>query len=508
MKLIERLKKDARASVTTSDLFRSSAMKELIGAKLRYICKMFRVACPDLSISYDETSSMTAATNLQNLIVNAGHPMFDGDDEHRFLKVAGVILHEAGHVLFTNYTAYWLWEKDIKDARYWPRQPEVTPDLEVSRDRLPELCKSPLLRGALIKYAGNLSNCLEDGRIEGLIMRYIRNIRFMMKGLTCLRQETYAEMMPFEDLVAKVDAGEWKTSTAILQLTVHYARFGSVKGDFDPGTELGALFERIMPEIDDYLAAKEAVVYYEAFNRILIIMEETLENELKDAVDKMKQQMSQEQTGGGQSQGQSGQSQGNGTGEGSADGSPAADESESSEGSGGSSESSQDQQDSGCNGDSTDEKDESDDSDGSEGQSPIPDGSDMEEDELLKAAEELQQQMEQQVSQVEGQTADNSEALSESKGSDRGSVSRTLSGLAKAKAERWQRPPEQERPKEAAAFLTKRLRAATPALPLRTLPERSLMKNSSSLYPEKSKANTRDSPEMSRTTQPSTEVQT
>lgn len=410
MKTIERIKKAARGSVTTDDLFTSRHMLNILVSKLVMICDMFRVACPGLRIIYNPQSQITAATSLDDMIVNAGHPMFDGDDEHRFLKVCGTILHEVGHILFTNYTAWIVWQRDIMAGHFFPHLPDVEPAYEDARSKLIDFATGRYQK-AFLDIAHSLCNCLEDGRIENFILKFLRNVRFMMKGLIVLRQETYAECLPFEEIAAKVDAGEANPVGAALQLVIHYARFGGIKGNLDPTHPLGEIIVKMMPEIDKYLSAKEAIVYYDAFNKMLVMMMPLIE----EVFNQMQEQPPQRQ---GQQQ-----SSGQGTGTMSDSGSP--------------SKSTASEPETNDNGKSTDGSDSSGESEQSS--SDNADGADSSEQESDESEQEisdedlaaLEQEISDAISQLTGTTVDNSDRMSDkAKGSDRSTVGRRLTGLA------------------------------------------------------------------------------
>lgn len=430
MNIIDKIKKDARAAVTTADIFVSKFMNDLIGSKLRIISRDYRVAAPSLKIMYSEDSDVTACTSLKDMIINAGHIMFDGDDETRFLKISGVLLHEMGHILFTNYTASAVWIRDMRMGIYYPSAPEVAPELEESRDKLMTLAAGPL-GDALANIAHDLNNFVEDGRIENFIMKHIRNARFMMKGLVRIRQEIYADMPTFEELADKVASGEMPKLIAIHQLVLHYARFREVKGTFAPKSELGELLLKLIPEIEIYLEETEAVVYIGALNRMLVILEETIEEYLDNEVssqeslsEKLKELL-KSLSGVGSGQPQKGDGSDNSSGSpssnagdgsttsGSGQGTGESDSSDSHEGSGQTSQN------------AADDKTATGGSDGSE-------ASAEEQAKMQEAAQNIAKQLAEALSQLAGQTVDQSDNMDEqAKGSDRGSVKRRLTGLAK-----------------------------------------------------------------------------
>ena len=414
MNIVEKIRKEMRGAVTTTAIFLSHFMYELLYSKLRLICKQFKVAVPDFRLMFDKQDEMTACTSLKDMTVNAGHEMFDGDDEHRLLKLAGVILHEVGHIIFTNYTAHFKWLEDISSGVFYPAEPVNATEDEL--EKLRKFATGPL-QTAFLSIAHDLSNVIEDGRIENFILKYVRNARFMIKGLVRLRQETYAEMPAFEELTTKVAADEIPMIHAVIQLVLHYARFREIKGNFDPNTDLGDLMLKLIPEIDVYLEAKEAVVYYGAFNNMLLILLPVIGEYFDRQIER--QQMSQgakqqmkKQTGVGQNG--SGSSQGSGQASASDAGSTSSDNGDSSSANG-------QPQNSGENSDSDGSG-----AAGAQGDSP----SAEEQAEMQAAAEKIAQALKDALEQLIGTTVDQSANMGDqAKGSDRGSVKRQLAKM-------------------------------------------------------------------------------
>ena len=416
MNILERIRKSARSAVTTKELFMSKFMLDLISGKLRHVCREYRVACPSFRMIYDEHSDLTACTSLQDMILNAAHEIFDGDDELRFLKVCGVVLHELGHILFTNYTAWNMWLKSIGIGTFYPAEPQVTPELEARKQRLITLATGPM-KDSFISIAFNLMNCLEDGREENFILKFIRNARFMIKGLIRFRQDFYADAPAFEQLSHEVSSGQRDKISAIIQLVLHYARFREVKGDFDPSSELGVIMMQLIPEIDEYLEAKEAVIYYGAYNRMLLILEETIEEYFDECLqeqggslsDMFEKQMGQGNQSSGQ---QEAENSSENAAEGCSSGANSGNSAEDSE------DDSQGISESGSNGAGS--------SSSSSGELTT-----EEQSALKQAAAEIASQLENSLEQLIGKTVDQSANMGEqAKGSDRSAVKRRMSELS------------------------------------------------------------------------------
>lgn len=444
MNIIERLRKQARASVTSAEIFVSKHMQELLGSKVRHICRDYKVATPSLKLLFDEKSELTACASMKDVTINCGHPAYSGDDETRLLKVSGTLIHELGHILFTNYTAHNLWERDMAMGMYYPSAPDVDPDLEQARYALTLLASGPMSR-AFLNYAHNIANILEDGRMENFVMKYIRNARFMIKGLVAGRADDWAEMLDFEEISQKVSAGEMEELIAMQNLIFIYAKFRDVKGQFDPKSDLGKRLVRLIPDIETYLEATEAVVYLQAFSRILIILGDLIEEYLSKKIDEQQsledklKELLKELSGmaGGPSQGDSqGEQQrssesSSGNSSGNADAGSDANSSENSEGSDGSGSAGSSESSDGSGSDvGNASADGGSDGDSKSGQaiSPTPE----EQAAMEAAASSIGEDLKEALKELKGQSVDQSSNMGDqAKGSDRGSVKRRIAGLAK-----------------------------------------------------------------------------
>ena len=407
--VIDRFYREARKSVTAAELFVSRFMLDLLGSKLRLICREYRIHQPSLSIAFDPNSEATACTSLDEMFINAGNTSFEGDDEYRFLKVSGVLFHELGHILFTNFAAWFTWEDAITHGVFYPKEPEVEPKFEDAKAKILAMAQDDVLRDAFLHITHDLNNCVEDGREEGFLMRLINNARFMTRGLVRLRQEIWADAPAFEDM------DDWNELSALLQMSLHYARFREIKGNFDPKSERGEIFCRMIPQLDAYLDGKDAISCYDAFNKLIIYLADTIEQEFEKAKQEAQNQ-----------QGQSGQPQNGQSGSGSS--SSGGNHGQCQAGSGSASSSQSESQ----TGESQSGENESSDSSSSEQSSDQQSGSDQSEQQKQDAKAAADQKASEITDKVVGKSVDNSKSMDEkAKGSDRPTVGRRLSGLAK-----------------------------------------------------------------------------
>ena len=410
--VIDRFYREARKAVTSAELFVSKFMLDLLVSKIRLVCREYRIHQPVLKVVFDPESEVTACTSLDEMFINAGNKSFDGDDEYRFLKVAGVLLHELGHILFTNFAAWLSWADAITHGTFYPKDPEVEPKFEDAKAKVLAMAQDDVLRDAFLHIAHDLNNCVEDGREEGLLIRLIKNVRFMLRGLVMLRQEIWAEAPAFEDM------DDWNELSALLQMSLHYARFKEIKGNFDPKSEQGEIFCRMIPQLDAYLDGKDAISCYDAFNKLIIYLADTIEQEFEKA----KQEAQNQQGQSGEQQGQSGSESSSSVGNhGQCQVGSSMDS--------GSSSGGQSDSQTGASQSGGSKSSESSSSEQASGQQSSSEQSEQQKQDAKAAADKKASEI---TDKVVGKSVDNSESMGEkAKGSDRPTVGRRLSGLAK-----------------------------------------------------------------------------
>ena len=126
-----------------------------------------RIRMFNLYVFYDEQDSLTACTDGQRVIINAGTKLlscFDGQRELRHYAVQGMRVHEVGHILFTDNPTKLAWLNELSAGRFWPNPPQnITTQ---NGAQLMAKMQDEQYRDILVSFANILRNSLEDGYIE------------------------------------------------------------------------------------------------------------------------------------------------------------------------------------------------------------------------------------------------------------------------------------------------------------------------------------------------------
>lgn len=270
---VEKIRKRVGRELTTKQLFLSQAMNDFISNRLFVAVKDFFIPKPNLRLMYDESeNSPVAFTDNYQIVVNPGHEIFQGDDQTKFSLIQGVSLHEVGHILFTNFSASEAYLKAIENGTMWPKMPDVEPELEENLDSLMDAISEPKLAKVIAYYIHQLWNCLEDGRMENLVMYNVQNANSLLRGLRRMRIRTHNSTRTVDEEMELIEENENYFVGSILNQCCYRGRFCSWNGKPDPDTEFGKVLLSIEEFVDKYCLTVSAIDAINELNKIVIVI--------------------------------------------------------------------------------------------------------------------------------------------------------------------------------------------------------------------------------------------
>lgn len=314
--------KEMRDDLTLEDLANSHEFEELLRtASQAVLTHHNRHNKENVVVGYDEHSELTACTDSRRTLLNLAHPVFyetpDGKGKISIKESAkrsyGIKFHETGHVIYTCFSELYASINRFKNGKM-ARPSNMTKMQKDAFEEILELMKDkgPLKHFMCDRYA-ELSNCIEDARMESLLLANDYHFAGMIDGLNAWRA------------YHKASASRWdmtkKDIPTFMNLCLIYAKYHYV-GNYPGGFEE---FERSKPIIDRMLLSSTAAEFSEGV--ILLIL--NLWPKVKELIDSE----DFEQQSGQSSEGSSESSEGNIN-------SSSGESSENSEGAGGSGESS------------------------------------------------------------------------------------------------------------------------------------------------------------------------
>lgn len=276
----------------------------------------------DTSIEY-KPGGETAYTSVpmfgNKLIwINAACDLVDlqTEREYKHCAVLGLLYHEIGHLLFTDFPTCGAWAKQLEKGIWFPERPDGANT--VNGINLEAKMKDSMFCKLLATCADHIDNAIEDGFIE----REMKEM-YPVRGAECINTMN----MVMEDNAKTMEeclADEKSTEFSVLfQQILYYAVFGEVfVGNYD-GALLDTLYEAI-DIMDQYCYDRDPLQRVRCVNELLCCLFPYLDKDIEDKKQQMQQQQQQNQKGNGQQSsqgsqqgsGQSNPQQGSGQGQG------------------------------------------------------------------------------------------------------------------------------------------------------------------------------------------------
>lgn len=267
-KEIKRAIRKKRTDIRLEDIVKSKAFKDYITSGMLTLFKKHKRE-PNLEykVYYKEDDMTTALTNNKEIIVNAANSLFTKRDElDEPLSVSvdhilGVMFHEAGHVLYTNFSVLRKYKEQFRDGKLVINSIELSKEEKESLKEINDLLnnnRSNVVLGVSLTktkaFVYNifdwLNNAIEDGRIEKTLLDRDADFGGYCNGLIGLRNKQKDEIV----------GSNIQDIEKYLNACFEYAKYGTsttYTGDIFP--EL----EEAKPIIDIMLDCKEAMKFTE-----------------------------------------------------------------------------------------------------------------------------------------------------------------------------------------------------------------------------------------------------
>lgn len=267
-KEIKRAIRKKRTDIHLEDIVKSKAFKDYITSGMLTLFKKHKRE-PNLNykVYYKEGDMTTALTNNKEIIVNAANSLFTKRDElDEPLSVSvdhilGVMFHEAGHVLYTNFSVLRKYKEQFRDGKLVISSIELSKEEKKSLKEINNLLndnRSNVVLGVSLTktkaFIYNifdwLNNAIEDGRIEKTLLDRDADFGGYCNGLIGLRNKQKDEIV----------GSNIQDIEKYLNACFEYAKYGTsttYTGDVFP--EL----EEAKPIIDIMLDCKEAMKFTE-----------------------------------------------------------------------------------------------------------------------------------------------------------------------------------------------------------------------------------------------------
>ncbi|MEO3160156.1 hypothetical protein ABHC52_09300 [Ruminococcus bicirculans (ex Wegman et al. 2014)] len=246
-----------------------------------------------VTANYDKKNNDIAyATSTSNIYVNFGNSFLDKDSKGKKITTAkkwllgkGLILHEIGHLLFTNFNDMANFQKVIT-AEQWnwqrPIKAGVSPDFnEKLKEVEAYLNLSSQNEKQFMTAFHDFNNIIEDGYIEEKLMKSFKGD--FVASLYELRDFQYDEFPTIENVI---ESG--RSSFSIWQLMMlSYAKYGliKVKDNNTYGEPLVRKFCEFLPSITDCVTEDNSYVRLDKSLTLFVDMWDVIKEELVNITD-------------------------------------------------------------------------------------------------------------------------------------------------------------------------------------------------------------------------------
>ncbi len=230
-----------------------------------------------------------AFTNNRTITVNAGNSVTRSFPTRslRVDSLIGLVGHEIGHLLFTDFTMLQIYMQALASGSFYPEEPTgLTPLQNLSLEKLKSAFedKDEGVIHAVSLVAHALVNTMEDLYIEARMMDAFPGS--FRTGILLNNLRFAEDIPPISEQIAKGHHDVF----IIANLLIQYAISGDINNtDNYKGKYLDALYECI-PLLDEAAYDEDARLRYTAANKMLIIlypfMESLIEQAREDAANK------------------------------------------------------------------------------------------------------------------------------------------------------------------------------------------------------------------------------
>lgn len=268
---IRRLIQEEKSKVTDEQLFTScqfaAYMTDIVEAATKRYRRKSQVRMHWDSSEYAEA----ACTDNRVIHINASNSLTRSFPTRslRADSILGMAGHEAGHLLFTDFTMLGIYMQALSGGKFYPQEPEgLTPLQALNLQKIRDCFEAEDLGAvkALSLVAHSLVNIMEDLYIEARMMDAFPGA---FKNGILLNNLRFAEDIPS---VSEQAANGNHDVFIIVNLLIQYAKSGDINNvDGYKGKYLDALY-KCVPILDDAAYDDDARLRYKAANKMLVLL--------------------------------------------------------------------------------------------------------------------------------------------------------------------------------------------------------------------------------------------
>lgn len=263
-KNLHRLIADEKGKLTDEELFGSPAYRSYLQSIADNLSGRYGRGAY-VSLTYDPTGKEAAYTDSFKIYINTANKLTNAfsSRKHKNLVNIGIIGHECGHILFTDFGVSNRFCRYLESGRFYPKKPTAKmlgssahrKYLNEYADTLTEGNKAKLR--ILAKIAMYISNIIEDGYVERMMkLRFPGTVAVGIQ-LKNLKQAEMAASV--NDMVEQ----EYDEITIVTNLLLQYVISGTIENQEGVSNEYTDFLMECIPLLDNTLnedSAKERMM--------------------------------------------------------------------------------------------------------------------------------------------------------------------------------------------------------------------------------------------------------
>ena len=279
-KVLRRLLNEAKDKMTDEVFFTTKVMQQHFEGIIEGVCKTFK---RHIKIQIINEGSSVAFTNGNMITVNLNNDWIKNQPTRldKYYIIVGIILHECGHILYTDFK---LMEKCFEALEH----NRLFPIIDYS-ETLAE-CFDENMGRRFLKVYQTLDNCVEDGHIEKRVIRHVPGYGECLLKVRKLHLAD-AGIKTYERLLQEAEktGSDIDRIGCVIKLVLIYAKFG-VDNVGDVSDDLTKLFYRMTSHIDAAVNTNNAASRKKEVNIIFDMLIDFISDEIERLKEKEKEE--------------------------------------------------------------------------------------------------------------------------------------------------------------------------------------------------------------------------
>lgn len=233
---------------------------------------------------YEPEMPVVAYTDNKVVYINTGNNVTSSlpSRPKKYLSILGLILHEVGHIYYTDFPANDSYQKAVNNGRWYPKTPTNGKEIEE------ELKADASLQKLFCYIAHNLMNRVEDAYIELRITQRFHGL--YEKGLVLLNQTAYEHAHTLSELFAALKEEKIYMLDIFLEQILLYAKCQDIKSSSQAKKEYPSefaefisVFSKVKPLVRKLRTERSAPLRWNYVNEILVLLWEYIKQRASTA---------------------------------------------------------------------------------------------------------------------------------------------------------------------------------------------------------------------------------